>query len=219
MAIQLTVISPFNGYNVGQIITDPATVAAILATNASSVVQNTVLGTGTEIITLVVVYAQINSPLSLAGSILGYSPTGLQYTINGGLTWTAVSNFLLDADGTWTGTGPIISTAGNITVQVRDSVNTTTQSAPITVTSGAFSYTGQTGIQLVINLLANQVAALAAQGVGGTTLSSLPPQSAGYPKGGYWVTSNGNVKMAPIASLATPTNDNLVSVLLVAGVI
>lgn len=55
----------------------------------------------------------------LNGLYLGPDPTGVDYSIDAGVTWTATHNFHA-AGGVWSGVGPPASAAGTMTVLVRN---------------------------------------------------------------------------------------------------
>ena len=131
--LQLIVTSPFGGYAVGTIITDPAIVAAIVAGPDRRCVIEEVLGGhggGTETLTLGVIAAVATLPLSLAGEIAGGPPRALDWSTDAGVTWTPVGSFAL-AGGSWGGTGPIYGAAHNGVIVVRDNGAPGVVSAPV----------------------------------------------------------------------------------------
>lgn len=56
----------------------------------------------------------------LNGLYLGPDPTGVDYSVDGGVTWTPTHNFHA-AGGVWSGVGPPATVAGTMTVLVRNS--------------------------------------------------------------------------------------------------
>jgi hypothetical protein len=48
-------------------------------------------------------------------------------------------------------------------------------------------------------------------------MAIVPPQSDGYPPGGYWLTRQGRVELAPACDLSKQTDNNLLITLLAMG--
>jgi|GEM_PF-5533413 len=134
--LELIVTSPFENYTVGQSITDPLTInAVLLGPFAHSVVPIDAAGNepGTaETISAAVISAAIGIPLGLAGTIANAAPAALEWSTDGA-TWLQVGSFVLSA-GNWTGTGPVYATAQTGSLVVRDSLATWVQSAPAAFT-------------------------------------------------------------------------------------
>ncbi len=61
----------------------------------------------------------VGSFVLLAGTYLGTTPTGVEYSVNGGASWSPVQNFHA-AGGIWSGVGPPAIGAGTMTVLVRN---------------------------------------------------------------------------------------------------
>jgi hypothetical protein len=141
-----------------------------------------------EVITLAVAPATTNRPMVLSGTVLNTTTSNMDYTTNGGATWTACTSFVQTGTN-WTALGPTFSSAGNGNIQVRDhnaplvlsNVASFTVSAPVTypdaanligwfyTNSGEYvSGTGQT--QLVDHSPLNLAG----------TLQAAPVLSAGY---------------------------------------
>jgi hypothetical protein len=139
--IQLVVISPFLTYGTGDLITDPATVADILAGPYRSDVVTTQNGdqTGPETISVAVLSAVAGSPLVLSGVVSNGAPTALDSSTDNGATWQAISGYAL-AGVDWTGFGPTFATARTGTLLVRDHAVPTVVSTPV-----GFTVTGISG--------------------------------------------------------------------------
>src|SRR5271156_6474583 len=101
----LVVITPFQIYVTGDLITDPATIAAIEAGPYAAFVTRTMIssaGNGGEALTVLVPLATVGQPVTLSGQTFGSTPTALDYSTDGGNGWTPVFGYTL-ADGNWSG--------------------------------------------------------------------------------------------------------------------
>jgi hypothetical protein len=141
MATVLIVTTAFETYSVGDEITDPGTIATILSGPYSGdvvAINGGGGGGGTETLTLAVTNSVTGSAISLSGSVSNASPTALDYSIDGGNTWSAVTSYVLTGNN-WTGKGPTYSTAQSGTIVVRDHNSTNIQSSSVnfTVTAAA----------------------------------------------------------------------------------
>jgi hypothetical protein len=63
--------------------------------------------------------AMVGNAVLLTGTATGSTPLAMDYSINGGSTWAAISPFTPNG-GTWSGVGPIPTAAGAMTITVRD---------------------------------------------------------------------------------------------------
>ena len=145
--VQLIVTSPFPPYQVGDEITDPQTIAAILAgPDRGNVVEINVggAGGGAETLTVGVANAVAFQPLALAGEVSGGTPAALDCTVNAGATWSPVGAFILAGD-SWTGTGPILPAGQRGSVIVRDHANSSVVSPPATFIVGGAGGGAATG--------------------------------------------------------------------------
>jgi hypothetical protein len=118
----LVVVTPFQIYVTGDLITDPATIAAIEAGPYSAFVTRTMIssaGNGGEALTVLVPLATVGQPVTLSGQTFGSTPTALDYSTDGGNGWTPVFGYTL-ADGNWSGYGPSYTGPGNFFIMVRD---------------------------------------------------------------------------------------------------
>jgi flagellin-like hook-associated protein FlgL len=82
--------------------------------------------------------------------------------------------------------------------------------AQVTSVGGSVT-TAQTSIDNINNALANKSAEIA------ELLGALPFSGAGIPAGGFWITPDGTIQMAPQAAPAVPTNSNIAATLAVIG--
>ncbi len=132
----LLVTAPFGSYALGAIVTDPGLIAAILTgPDRLNVVAINLGGGGggaspVETLSVGVTSAVTGMPLSISGAVANATPTALDYSTNGGATWTSVGNFVLGANGNWTGLGPIYTTAQAGSLIVRDDAAQSIVSAP-----------------------------------------------------------------------------------------
>src|SRR5580698_3567118 len=104
----LVVITQFQTYQSGDIITDPDTIAAIEAGPYAVFVTRTMIssaGNGGEALTVLVPLATVGQPVTLSGQAFGSTPAALDYSTDGGNGWTPVFGYAL-VDGTWSGYGP-----------------------------------------------------------------------------------------------------------------
>jgi hypothetical protein len=121
----LVVTSPFLGYAVGQVISDPATIASIEAGQYQQYVVRVAANQNDgESLSVGVIAAYVGSPLVLAGQVLNATPAGLDYSLDHGTSWTAVGHFVLRGAG-WSGTGPTFASIQSGTILVRDHVEQT----------------------------------------------------------------------------------------------
>jgi len=152
--LELIVTSPFENYTVGQSITNPLAINAVLSGPfAQSVVPIEAVGNeaGTaEAITASVISAVIGAPLGLAGSVANATPAALEWSADGA-TWLPVGSFVLSA-GSWTGTGPLYATVQSGSIVVRDSQAQWVQSAPAAFTVSAAPSGGTTPLNGTITL-------------------------------------------------------------------
>ncbi len=150
--IELVVTSPFETFNVGDVVTDPGVIFTILnGPDRENVVEVNVAtgsGGGAETITLRVMVAAAFQPLSLAGEIANASPKALDYSTDGGISWQAVGTYILAGD-SWTGTGPVYGAAYSGHIAVRDhaapGVVSATSAFVVTVSDGGGGGSASTG--------------------------------------------------------------------------
>jgi hypothetical protein len=78
---------------------------------------------------------RVGSFILLNGSYVGPDPAGVDYSVDGGVSWTPAHNFHA-AGGIWSGVGPPATVSGPMTILVR---NTTSPS--VAATTAGFSVT------------------------------------------------------------------------------
>ncbi len=122
--MELIVTCPFSVYTIGQAISDPATIAGILASQYANYVV--VVG---ATFTLAVTDAFTATPLGLSVIIFGSTPTAVDYSVDDGATWTAATNFAL-AGGDYTANGPTYPTPTTGIIQLRDHATHSLISSP-----------------------------------------------------------------------------------------
>ena len=131
----LLVTTPFGSYGLGAIVTDPGLIATILAgPNSLNVVAINLGGGGgggpLETLSVGVTSAVTGMPLAISGAVANATPKALDYSTDGGTTWSNVGSFTLSAGGNWTGLGPTYLTAQAGSLVVRDDAAKSIVSAP-----------------------------------------------------------------------------------------
>jgi len=113
--MELVVTAPFLTYQIGDLITDPATIAMVLADYPGNVVKiDASLGGGAGPATLSVL--SVTALVGLACQITGVVANstlgkGLAWSIDGGASWTPVANFQLSG-ASWSCNGPTYLSSG-----------------------------------------------------------------------------------------------------------
>jgi hypothetical protein len=147
--MELVVTTPFLSYATGDLITDPAAIAEALAIYPDNVVAIGTPETGPpETLSVLSVTALLGLPCQINGVVTNAGlPQGLNWSINGGATWTKALNFLLQGQ-SWSCYGPTFLTTGTqVPLMVQDAAN-----PQIIAVAPGFSVTGATGVDAVAGL-------------------------------------------------------------------
>jgi hypothetical protein len=162
-AMELVVTNAFLTYSVGDLISDPQTISSVLADYAGDVVK---IGGGSgagggggegtpETLNVLSVAALVGLPCQINGNVGNSSlPLGLNWSVDGGKTWTRATNLLLSG-ASWTCNGPVYVTTGQQqTLLVQDAANTA-----ITATAPAFTVAAAAGVENIAGLSGTVTAA------------------------------------------------------------
>jgi hypothetical protein len=147
--MELVVITPFLDYAAGDLITDPAAIAMVLGLYAGDVVKLGAPESGPpETLAVLAVTALLGLPCRIDGVVSNAGlPQGLNWSIDGGASWTAALHFVLQGQ-SWSCYGPTYLSAGTQPeLLIQDAAN-----PAIVAVAPGFSVAAATGVDAVAGL-------------------------------------------------------------------
>jgi hypothetical protein len=197
--MELIVTKAFLTYSVGDLITDPSVISALLPDYAGDVVK---IGGGggvaaaAETLNVLSVLAAAGGPCQISGSVANASlAQGLDWSLGDG-TWTAATNFVLHGS-SWTCSGPTYLVAGpQLVLMVRDTAN-----PAVMANAPAFAVSEPPGVATVAGLSGSITAAAL---VGALAITARDVAGLGNAATSNFGTVNGSIADGGVvAALAT----------------